>query len=77
MFRLSIYSESFLLFSQTIPSQDLGFVDAKATTLELSVGGRDLTIHQSPTVLSSNRDGGTTGAGTDISIHIGYVLTVV
>ncbi|EPE31329.1 S-adenosyl-L-methionine-dependent methyltransferase [Glarea lozoyensis ATCC 20868] len=54
--------ESFLLFSQSIPSQDLGFVDSKATTLELSIGGHDLTIHQSPTVLSSNRDGGTTGA---------------
>lgn len=55
--------ESFLLFSQSIPSQNLGFVDAKATVLELSIGNRDLSIHQSPTILSSNRDGGTTGAG--------------
>lgn len=55
--------ESFLLFSQELPSQDLGFVDAKATTLELTVAGKDLTIHQSPTLLSSNRGGGTTGAG--------------
>ena len=55
--------EFFLLFSQSIPSQNLGFVDSKATSLELSIGGRDLTIHQSPTILSSNRDGGTTGAG--------------
>ncbi|KAE9363093.1 hypothetical protein N431DRAFT_490015 [Stipitochalara longipes BDJ] len=54
--------ESFLLFSQSIPSQNLGFVDSKATILELSIGGRDLTIHQSPTILSSNRGGGTTGA---------------
>jgi hypothetical protein len=30
--------------------------------LELSVGTRDLVIHQSPTILSSNRGGGTTGA---------------
>jgi predicted nicotinamide N-methyase len=63
-------SESFLLFSQSIPSQDLGFVDSKATTLELSIGGHDLIIHQSPTVLSSNRDGGTTGAGTEFAIRI-------
>ncbi|CZR62531.1 uncharacterized protein PAC_12428 [Phialocephala subalpina] len=54
--------EAFLLFSQSIPSQNLGFVDPKATTLELTIGGRDLTIHQSPTLLSSNRGGGTTGA---------------
>lgn len=57
------FSESFLLFSRDIPSQDLGFVDAKAASLELTVAGHDLTIHQSPTVLSSNRAGGTTGAG--------------
>lgn len=55
--------ESFLLFSQDLPSQDLGFVDAKATTLELTVADEDMTIHQSPTLLSSNRAGGTTGAG--------------
>ncbi|KAE8450506.1 hypothetical protein EG329_006236 [Mollisiaceae sp. DMI_Dod_QoI] len=54
--------EAFLLFSQSIPSQNLGFVDPKATTLELTINGRDLTIHQSPTLLSSNRGGGTTGA---------------
>jgi len=54
--------ESFLLFSQSIPSQNLGFVDSKATLLELSIGGRDLSIHQSPTILASNRGGGTTGA---------------
>ncbi len=54
--------ESFLLFSQQIPSQDLGFVNAKATSLEITVSGRDLTIRQSPTLLSSNREEGTTGA---------------
>jgi hypothetical protein len=56
-------AEIFLLFSQQIPSQNLGFVDAHATSLELTVGGRDFTIHQSPTILSSNRAAGTTGAG--------------
>jgi hypothetical protein len=44
-------------------------VDAKATVLELSIGNRDLSIHQSPTILSSNRDGGTTGAGMYFSIE--------
>lgn len=38
-------------------------MDSKATLLELSIAGRDLSIHQSPTILASNRGGGTTGAG--------------
>ncbi|KAJ9635968.1 Ribosomal protein lysine methyltransferase [Coniosporium tulheliwenetii] len=54
--------EAFLVFSQPVPSSNLGFVDSKARILELSVAGRDLTIHQSPTVLASNRAEGTTGA---------------
>ena len=54
--------ESFSLFTQEIPSQDLGFVDAKAMSLEITVCDRDLFIRQSPTLLSSNRKGGTTGA---------------
>ncbi|KAH7314109.1 hypothetical protein BKA65DRAFT_116028 [Rhexocercosporidium sp. MPI-PUGE-AT-0058] len=55
-------TESFLLFSQSIPSQNLGFVDSKATLLDVTIGDRDLSINQSPTILSSNRGGGTTGA---------------
>ena len=54
--------ETFFLFSQRLPCQDLGFVDAKATNLDITIYERDLTIKQSPTLLSSNRDGGTTGA---------------
>ncbi|OBT94918.2 hypothetical protein VE01_07504 [Pseudogymnoascus verrucosus] len=54
--------ESFLLFSQPIPSQNLGFVDQTATSIDLTIAGRDLTIYQSPTILSSTRGGGTTGA---------------
>ncbi|KAK4165256.1 hypothetical protein QBC43DRAFT_36327 [Cladorrhinum sp. PSN259] len=54
--------ETFDLFSQSLPSQNLGFIDSKAQTLDLTIAGRDLTIHQSPAVLSSNRAGGTTGA---------------
>ncbi|EGX92818.1 Methyltransferase-16, putative [Cordyceps militaris CM01] len=57
-------TETFLLYSQPIPSSNLGFVDPRASTVEARVGGADYTIHQSPGVLSSNRAGGTTGAGT-------------
>lgn len=55
-------TESFLLFSQALPSQDLGFANSKAKTLDLEVGGSNITIHQSPTLLFSNRNEGTTGA---------------
>ncbi|KAI2829754.1 hypothetical protein CBS133816_4183 [Aspergillus niger] len=54
--------ESFLLFSQDIPSANLGFVDSRATTIDLTIHDQDYTIHQSPTLLSSSRAGGTTGA---------------
>ncbi|KAK1759283.1 ribosomal lysine N-methyltransferase 5 [Echria macrotheca] len=54
--------ETFDLFAQDLPSQNLGFIDSKASTLDLTIGDRDLTIHQSPGVLASNRAGGTTGA---------------
>ncbi|CZR36685.1 uncharacterized protein FPRO_03055 [Fusarium proliferatum ET1] len=54
--------ETFMLYSQPIPSMNLGFVDSRATSVDVSVADRDYTIHQSPTVLSSSRAGGTTGA---------------
>ncbi|EMR71890.1 putative nicotinamide n-methyltransferase protein [Eutypa lata UCREL1] len=54
--------ETFLLFSQDIPSQNLGFVDSRAAVLNLAVADKDYVIHQSPTILTSNREGGTTGA---------------
>ncbi|KAI9167120.1 Diaminohydroxyphosphoribosylamino-pyrimidine deaminase [Paramyrothecium foliicola] len=54
--------ETFLLYSQPIPSQNLGFLDPKAHSVDVAIGDRDFTLHQSPTVLSSNRAGGTTGA---------------
>lgn len=66
-------TESFLLFSQSIPSQNLGFVNSKATVLDLTIGGRDLSINQSPTILSSNRAGGTTGAGLCKTPFAGYI----
>ncbi|KAL9640659.1 MAG: hypothetical protein Q9164_000141 [Protoblastenia rupestris] len=54
--------ETFLLFAKTLLSQNLGFVDNKATTLNLTIAGRDFTVTQSPALLSSNRKQGTTGA---------------
>ncbi|TID20501.1 hypothetical protein E6O75_ATG05265 [Venturia nashicola] len=54
--------ETFLVFTQTIPSQNLGFIDSKSTILNLTVAGRDLNIAQSPGLLSSDRNQGTTGA---------------
>lgn len=57
---LDAEEETFLLFSQDIPSQNLGFVDPQSATLDLNVAGKDFVIHQSPTIL--NRPGSTTGA---------------
>jgi hypothetical protein len=56
-------SETFLLYSNTIPSQGLGFIDSHASVLDLQLNGRDILIHQSPGVLASTRKGGTTGSG--------------
>lgn len=55
--------ETFLLFARPIPSQNLGFIDPKAQTLDITIRNKDYIVHQSPGVLSSNRAGGTTGAG--------------
>ncbi|KAF3043644.1 hypothetical protein E8E12_003439 [Didymella heteroderae] len=54
--------EAFVIFSQALPSQALGFIDAHAESLELSVAGRDLVIQQSRGLLTSDRKAGTTGA---------------
>ncbi|KAF2201541.1 hypothetical protein GQ43DRAFT_471683 [Delitschia confertaspora ATCC 74209] len=54
--------EAFLVFSNSIPSHSLGFVDSKASVIDLTVAGRDLSIHQSQGLLTSNRKEGTTGA---------------
>ncbi|KAG6048672.1 hypothetical protein E4U17_007061 [Claviceps sp. LM77 group G4] len=55
-------NETFDLYSNDVGSQNLGFVDAAAQTVEVSLAGRDITILQSPGVLASTRAGGTTGA---------------
>lgn len=55
--------EFFSIYSQSLPSQNLGFVDPKCSMLDIEVAGRNLSIVQSPALLSSDRAGGTTGAG--------------
>lgn len=55
-------AETFLLFAQEIPSQNLGFVNSQATNLDIDVGPRTYTVKQSPGLLRSDRDAGTTGA---------------
>jgi len=57
------FAEAFLVFAHSLPSHSLGFVDSKASVLDISVAGRDLAIHQSQGLLTSNRERGTTGAG--------------
>ncbi|PPJ57596.1 hypothetical protein CBER1_04808 [Cercospora berteroae] len=41
---------------------DLGMLNPKATVLDIAIAGRDFEITQSPGLLQSSRDGGTTGA---------------
>ncbi|KAI1613394.1 hypothetical protein EDD36DRAFT_264115 [Exophiala viscosa] len=54
--------ETFLLFSQDIPSNNLGFVDSNLKVIELEIAGRDFVLQQSPGLLTSSRRNGTTGA---------------
>ena len=60
--KISPQIESFLLFAQEFPANNLGFVDSRAHSLEVTIHGNEYTIQQSPSVLSSARAGGTTGA---------------
>jgi hypothetical protein len=81
-FKELIGAEVFLVFSQSIPSRTLGFVDSKTAEVNVTVAGKDFTFHQSPSLLTSNRSEGTTGAGkwilwavdTDFSINFQIVL---
>ncbi|KAJ5931703.1 hypothetical protein N7516_006192 [Penicillium verrucosum] len=60
---IDVDEESFLLFAQDIPSNNLGMLNPRAPSVEISINGNEYTIHQSPSLLSSHRAGGTTGAG--------------
>lgn len=54
--------ETFLLFSHDIPSNNLGFIDPKRDNIEIEIAGHDYVLRQSPGLLASNRERGTTGA---------------
>ena len=54
--------EIFSLFTQVIPSQNLGFVDSTAGSVQVDIAGHDYELLQSPGLLSAARKGGTTGA---------------
>jgi hypothetical protein len=54
--------ETFLVFSQDIPSANLGFIDRTSCSIDVAVGSHEFTIAQSPGLLRSNADTGTTGA---------------
>ncbi|KAK6422468.1 Ribosomal protein lysine methyltransferase, partial [Oleoguttula sp. CCFEE 5521] len=54
--------ETFTLFSQSHSTQDLGMLDPTAASVDITIGSRDFTITQSPGLLQSSREGGTTGA---------------
>ncbi|KAI7241732.1 hypothetical protein KC330_g402 [Hortaea werneckii] len=56
------YEETFDLFSHDHTLSDLGMLDPKAHEIELTVGGQDFLIAQSPGALQSGRKEGTTGA---------------
>ncbi|KAI7359675.1 hypothetical protein KC320_g319 [Hortaea werneckii] len=56
------YEETFDLFSHDHTLSDLGMLDANAHEIELSVGGQDFLVAQSPGALQSGRKEGTTGA---------------
>ncbi|KAJ6169328.1 hypothetical protein N7497_002171 [Penicillium chrysogenum] len=59
---IDVNEESFLLFAQDIPSNNLGMLNPRAPSVEISINGNEYTVHQSPSLLSSHRAGGTTGA---------------
>ncbi|KAK3648939.1 Ribosomal protein lysine methyltransferase [Elasticomyces elasticus] len=56
------YEETFDLFTNAAPLPSLGMVDPNATSIELTIAGRDFTVTQSPGLLHSNQKLGTTGA---------------
>ncbi|KAI7282904.1 hypothetical protein KC345_g3246 [Hortaea werneckii] len=56
------YEETFDLFSHDHTLSDLGMLDPKAHEIELTVGGQDFVVAQSPGALQSGRKEGTTGA---------------
>lgn len=59
--------ETFELFTRYNNANTLGMVAQGETSVDVSIAGRDMTIQQSPGLLTSSRSGGTTGAGRSYS----------
>ena len=65
--------ETFELFSRYRGFSSLGMVAKGAVKVDISIGDQDFSITQSPGLLTSNRQDGTTGAGSSfnlLSIHM-------
>ena len=69
---LIYHLETFDLFSHDFPSCNLGFVDAGANEVQISIAEKDFTIRQSPGLLSSSRKEGTTGAGKSAEFQMPF-----
>ncbi|KAF3903837.1 hypothetical protein AA313_de0209427 [Arthrobotrys entomopaga] len=54
--------ECFILFSNKPDNRDLGFVSRTDSTVSVTINSHDYTIHQAPSLLTSTRETGTTGA---------------
>ena len=63
-------AEAFELFSRYRGSSSLGTVAQGASKVDVSIAGQDFTITQSPGLLTSNRQDGTTGAGSTSSARL-------
>jgi hypothetical protein len=57
-----LFIETYDLFSQPQNAQDLGMLDPAARAVEVTIAGHEYSILQSPGILQSDRQGGTTGA---------------
>lgn len=47
-----------MLFSQDLPSNNLGIVDSKSDVVDLDIANRSMSFKQSPGLLNSHRHGG-------------------
>lgn len=57
-----VSSETYDLFSRDLPQRNLGMIDDRANVLDIEVAGHQYEIRQSPGLLTSSNNEGTTGA---------------
>lgn len=58
--------DAYVAFADLPHGQDLGMVAPNSAQLDLRIAGRDVSLVQSPGLLTSNRSQGTTGAGMQL-----------